>query len=757
MWPSTIMLTIILLLLPSSILCFPSVTSTNNVSWSSIFNPKHAKFRKQGSKRCISPLEKLQIFLFRGDPIIWFWALIMLVIPIAVILLVVSQKDISNTNGLKLWIHRLANPAGYCATIALSLFMVPVAKQSPLLAAIRWSPVQALGFHVWAGRVCFFMTFLHGTLYVLDYGLKGKFSFWPNVITGMIPHGKCWSFQSIWAFQSGSHCYQIWRNATGLVSGLSLLLLVTTSLNYIRRRNYRFFYVSHIICSSVMLIFAIFHFYWIAIYLVPGLIYYLACSLPIVVQQLAVFFIDGGTMLKECKVLASSNGCMELTFAKFILRGDEVQSPAYVRICVPELSMMWHPFTVPHIGDGRVNELKLLIRRSGYFTSALHKRLRQSSKPPPTILVDGFYQGSDWLSHAVKHDAVLMVSGGIGVTPMLPLLQLLFKQSKSSIPQRTQLVCFHWFCRDEGLIRHVVIEYMKTILNDLEPTIGFAAEDVAPSCHFQIIIHFTGREVDDPEPFPISIVEDNDDAPLVTEDVNDGKGTILSNEESFHDEPDFLSPATPPGVRKRISSDDPPNDITNNYHKSKSNKGIAIEAASFSQFGGSRLITFVGLSAFIVAYVIYLYWYMTEVREHRERIFFRGYSMYAIIIFLVGAALIMEYCRRKCKRYYVARDPDVCNPKEECVLETKALLHCQQLPCVGRFGSDISIHFDVINGRPLLNDVVHSIVEAEVPGAFYCGPHDLMKTVQKKIETERRRVRGCMAARCCNYQEHFEM
>merc|ERR1711862_734189 len=81
----------------------------------------------------------------------------------------------------------------------------------------------------------------------------------------------------------------------------------------------------------------------------------------------------------------------------------------------------------------------------------------------------------------------------------------------------------------------------------------------------------------------------------------------------------------------------------------------------------------------------------------------------------------------------------------------------QQFPIEGHSGVNSSLYFDISNGRPFTNDIIKPIVEAELPGAFYCGPHSLIKAVQKEINSERTRVRGRMAPKCTIYQEHFEM
>ena len=748
MWPPTTVLTMLLLLLPCFIFLVPqSVTTTRHLSRDVNPIPDSKEDSKEEDTK-ITRWDKLRVVLTKGDPSIRLWALVTIVLPILIVMGIMLSKHSKKKTQISRLTSQWANPAGYCASIALALFLVPVAKQSPLLTAIGWSSNQALGMHVWAGRVCWIMTSIHGLLYAVKYGLSTKHdgSFWQKMYKGLVPStSDCWQLQSILAFESGSNCYHEWRNVTGCISGFFLFVLVMTSWNFIRRWNYRFFYISHIISGSFMLLFAIYHYYWIALYITPGLIYYLACSTPIVVQQAANLFLDNGTMLKESRLLSKSNGCMELVFASNHCRQHQVATPAYVRICVPEISLLWHPFTVPHSlqQDG---DLKLLVRRYGFFTTKLYQRLQ--SKHPPTMLVDGFYPGTDWAAKALEHDTVLLVAGGIGVTPMLPVLlelhQHLIKNSG-----KTQLVTFHWYCRDEGLVLHVLQHYLAALFiqNDDKK------DETAASCQFEVKIHLTSRQVDDAEPFILAETDTE------TENAEKENAEMKNDsEELFVDEPleevQAITTTAAPVMK------DPPKDLKMDY--STHAKGVPMQAASFSHItASSRLVVLVGLMAFAGVYSVHLWFYVSQVWVHKERIFFRAYGLYAVIFLIVIMAILMEYLRRKVttKQGGDHLPLTTAMAKEDMDDEDLEKAHTEKIPVLpfeGRSGKTC-VHISVSNGRPFVNDVIHPAVEAELPGAFYCGPAALLTPIQKEISSERTKVKGRLAPRCCTYQEHFEI
>lgn len=814
-WPASTILILILLVVPCLMLLVGGSTAVATATAGKQQQRSVSKTSTTASTSSswfnkIPALPQLFQRIRGGDPSIRFWAMVLLVLPMIIVLYVqVRQppnKDaVAAGSTMTIWIRKLANPTGYCATISLALFLVPVSKQSPLLAAIGggWSPIQALGLHIWAGRLCLIMSIVHSLLYMTDYGLNfyktNQETFLQNIYVGMMPNPQtCWKVESVWAFEKRPHCYREWRNFTGFVSLTALILLTATSWNWVRRWNYRFFYVSHLLFGGTMLLFAIFHFYWIAVFLLPGILYYLACSMPFVVQQAAQWGLDGGTSLRSARILAKSNGCMELVFAGQQTQQEKVAAPAYIRICVPEISMMWHPFTIPHAlsidaaagvvannnnngGDGnhdegRNPELKLLLRRYGYFTTKLYKRLSNGDPTkPPTILVDGYYHGPDWLNSALRHDTILLVSGGIGVTPMLTLLQLLFdatKQNNGDSPNgTTNLVCFHWYCRDEGLIRHVLQHYLSFLFVDNN-------DEATSSCRFEINIHFTAGEADDTKPFliqPETLDETTAASSVAT--ANKNETDWLDDDESFQDEP-AVTPSTTTPI------EDPPKDIVLSY--GNNSKGVSMEPAYFSATSPasrSRFATILpGVLGFIASYAMFLQWHLTKVRELTNRIFFRGYSLYACIVVLFGTSVMMEVIRRCLARRQAASkhymmvmsaplsdimnnndDDEIDDDKDDVEAHTSntTAREFPQLPFERRLSTDATksfIHVDVTNGRPFVNDVIRPIVEATLPGAFYCGPSKLLHAIQNEIKTERGgRCRGSVVAPCSVYQEHFEM
>uniref|UniRef100_A0A7S0CAQ6 Ferric reductase NAD binding domain-containing protein n=1 Tax=Proboscia inermis TaxID=420281 RepID=A0A7S0CAQ6_9STRA len=169
-------------------------------------------------------------------------------------------------------------------------------------------------------------------------------------------------------------------------------------------------------------------------------------------------------------------------------------------MCVPELSMLWHPFTVLKLqnysNESSASSFSILFRATGPFTVSLSNRLLKTSKPkqqscallcgealseqlprhlhpPPTVLVDGFFKGPDRLKQALRHDAIIIIAGGIGITAYLTLLDgikhSLKRQSTAEADDGTEAIAgirlrqldLFWICRDAGLIDYIVMQYLS--------------------------------------------------------------------------------------------------------------------------------------------------------------------------------------------------------------------------------------------------------------------------------------------------------
>ena len=350
-----------------------------------------------------------------GDPLIDWWSFLVLFLPTLLICVDVllnppdSQfyKDMSVLMRSALL---LANPFGVAACISLSFFLVPVARGSYTIEwetdsngfGWSWSPMHALVFHRWAGWSGALFTFLHAAIFCVFYVVTGMQHSHQSPLrilwSSLVPGRECWPSWLPWSPSHSSdsflecihghklsresvnitmedclkaehhleetahnQCYGHWRNFMGTISTLSFMILCLTSLSYIRRRYYSIFYKTHIVAGSMMLIFAILHFSTILMYIFPSMVYYLATTIPTLIQQCRSFKNDG-VRIKAIESVEDSGGCVEVTMPISSLEHpcfpDDTRStstatnlsslstPVYARVCVPSISCIWHPFSV---------------------------------------------------------------------------------------------------------------------------------------------------------------------------------------------------------------------------------------------------------------------------------------------------------------------------------------------------------------------------------------------------------------------------
>jgi len=284
----------------------------------------------------------------------------------------------------------------------------------------------------------------------------------------------------------GRTCYSFFINFCGAVAVLSFLLLTLTSLHWVRRHYYRFFYYCHVTFATVSLVALLMHWKRMVFYLCPSLLYYAASVTPAAVQALASRC-RGGTTVVQATHLADSGGCVELCLAAdpAAQRALSAAPLRHLRICVPELSLLWHPFTVCAM-PGDDTTVRILFRQYGTFTRGLAARLQEVRRP--VLLVDGYHGDTGRLEAAVQHDAILMVAGGIGIISYLSLVAQLHAQLGHA-RCRTRHVVLHWMCRDAGLVRHVAAGYLAPVLGgDAECGTGGRGCGV----RLRVVVHHTG-------------------------------------------------------------------------------------------------------------------------------------------------------------------------------------------------------------------------------------------------------------------------
>ncbi len=370
----------------------------------------------------------------------------------------------------------MANAFGKMSAFAMSAFLIPVSKHSILLKSLDLDPRYGLRVHIFSGYLAVITGLIHGLYFILIWIFLDKDGFW-----GVFPTRECWDWEELMhgrmlhgdGNDDDDNCHRRFVNLLGVLCGFFFLGLCLTSLWWVRRNHYRVFYYCHIIFSVLLLYGLAMHYNKMILYLAPSILYYFASSVPTWVQALKSK-IQGGTRLMQVTHIPDSRGCVELTFPmeEFELdNANEALCGKYIRLSAPEISRVWHPFTVYTYSDGS-NSLSLTFRVTGPFTKQLADRLHESKASNvqyPKIILDGYHGAEDQVSKAFRHDTILIVAGGVGIVSYIALINILRSTTVDEMNIenneisniRTKEIILHWICRDEGLIQYYANKFLS--------------------------------------------------------------------------------------------------------------------------------------------------------------------------------------------------------------------------------------------------------------------------------------------------------
>jgi len=177
----------------------------------------------------------------------------------------------------------------------------------------------------------------------------------------------------------------------------------------------------------VILLFVCLHYKSAILYLLPGL---------------AVYVVDKSCRLMACRggVVASievlTDDIVEIRVALAEEQRSRYAAGQYIFLNVPSISsLQWHPFSItsaPREGHIVVFHVKALGGPSSW-TSSLLAAAKESSDGTLSVKIDGFFGHNATSALAKPRTAVVLVGGGVGVTPLLSILADLSEQPSTNV------------------------------------------------------------------------------------------------------------------------------------------------------------------------------------------------------------------------------------------------------------------------------------------------------------------------------------
>ncbi|KAL2649831.1 hypothetical protein R1flu_017959 [Riccia fluitans] len=315
------------------------------------------------------------------------------------------------------------------ALIPFSLLWIPVTRGSPLLRVIRLPWEHAVRYHIWLAQITLTLFAAHAATFSVFFIANNEtlhiFS-WRTTPGAAVVAGFC-----------------------ALVLGL---LMWVTALPFMRRKQFDLFYNVHQFYVAFFILFAL----------------HMVSSVYFVVVPVLLFFIDRFIRLvqsrKNVEILKARLlpcGAVEL---KFLTPSNFVYHPlSIVFVLLPSVSrVQWHPFSVTSSRRDRKNELSICIKPIGAWTQEITDifSTRKLHKCPFSFKasLEGPY--GDEHDFYLNYKALILIAGGIGITPFLAVLRDIlhrYKLGNDDLPEEITL----FYCARKPLD--------LAILNTLDP------------------------------------------------------------------------------------------------------------------------------------------------------------------------------------------------------------------------------------------------------------------------------------------------
>jgi predicted ferric reductase len=313
--------------------------------------------------------------------------------------------------------------SGKVARAGLIASLVFAQRANSIVTFLLGMPVdRALHYHKLAGRLAGVASFLHLIAFFLDPTVWGLF---PNTC-----------------------------NASGSIMMLIIVGIIITSVPNVRRHLYEAFYLLHLLGGVGLVIGAFFH----SGSLVPT-VAVLTWGADSMMRYFATTRHTQGTRLTQL-----SDTVVELQFPKTF----DYNPGQYVYIKVPELSRwQWHPFSICSAPCCPSGVVTLRIRSNGDWTARLFTLLptkTTNNKRPVVVLVQGPYGNLaiDVMADDRKYRDIVLIGGGIGVTPMQSVLDQILHEQRHQQRQLRSLT-FVWVERDAQLLRRLYEDYLESL------------------------------------------------------------------------------------------------------------------------------------------------------------------------------------------------------------------------------------------------------------------------------------------------------
>lgn len=299
--------------------------------------------------------------------------------------------------GIEVWelkIAVVASALAYLGNVCLAFLFFPVTRGSSILPLVGLTSEASIKYHIWLGNLSVFLFTVHSIGYIVYFLIT-------NQASKLVDWNRHWV-----------------SNVAGEVAAICGAIMLVTSLNPIRRKKFEvFFYMHHLYILFIFFFVLHIGFAYFCMVL-PGVFLFL------VDRYLRFLQSRQRAQLVSARILPCD--VIELNFSK--TRELKYNPTSILFVNVPAISKMeWHPFTVTSNCNLEPESVSIVIKNLGNWSQKLLKEL--SSADALHVSVEGTYGPSS--SNFLRHQLLVMVGGGSGITPLISILrEAMFESTK---------------------------------------------------------------------------------------------------------------------------------------------------------------------------------------------------------------------------------------------------------------------------------------------------------------------------------------
>ncbi|KAK4571502.1 hypothetical protein RGQ29_030080 [Quercus rubra] len=299
----------------------------------------------------------------------------------------------------KVWqakIRSVAMRLAYVGNICWAFLFFPVSRGSSILPLVGLTSESSIMYHTWLGHLSMILFAAH-TIGCILY----------RAVTNQMSEVFEWRRDGV-------------PNLAGDIALVFAMAMWATSSTRIRRKMFEVFFYTHHLYALYILFYILHVGAAYSCMILPGIYLFL------VDRYLRFLQSRRRARLVSARILPCDS--VELNFSKS--PGLIYNPTSILFVNVPSISkLQWHPITITSNCNIEPDILSIIIKREGSWSHMLYQELSSFSVDHLNISVEGPYGPTS--SHFLRHESLVLVSGGSGITPFISIIREIIFQSQS--------------------------------------------------------------------------------------------------------------------------------------------------------------------------------------------------------------------------------------------------------------------------------------------------------------------------------------